>query len=112
MGMVHLAWKHLENIPDFGWEAAAASLKGGPGPALISGALKARAALLKAHEPGTASAGRVRPLAGLVKAGDLLIEVLMEPMMNCRRVQNPSEAGLVVWYHLRKRTIFRRSGYE
>ena len=30
VGMVHLAWKHLENIPDFGWEAAAASLKGGP----------------------------------------------------------------------------------
>ena len=30
VGMVQLAWKHLENIPDFGWEAAAASLKGGP----------------------------------------------------------------------------------
>ena len=27
--MVHLAWKHLRNIPDSGWEAAAASVKGG-----------------------------------------------------------------------------------
>ena len=44
---------------------------------------------MKAHEPGTASAGRVRPLAGLVKAGDLLIILDRSPGGARRRTLGP-----------------------
>jgi hypothetical protein len=88
-----VAWADLGNIHDSGWETAGPSVKGdrqqrktlrwegdvlpppSPSGEADSGhpSAKPRAALRKTQVRGTASDGCVRPLASIVKLGDLLL---------------------------------------
>ena len=101
--MVHVAWEQSRNIPDFGWEAAAARVKGahrwgrrggGAGrdvpPRSPSGCPRRFRAHFRRGKSGRAeSSGAGAASAGLVKTGNLLIILDRSPRRARRRTFGP-----------------------